>query len=77
MRIRFNHAIDPAFADLVACALARWLRADAHLDLEELRVDGALDAVAGAGNSGGFRSKNPTTYLHGRVGDKKTTWWGK
>lgn len=28
------------------------------------------------GNTG-FRSKNPTNYLYGRVGDKKTTWWGK
>merc|ERR1711985_69147 len=25
----------------------------------------------------GFRSKNPTNYLYGKVGKKDTTWWGK
>jgi len=25
----------------------------------------------------GFRSKNPTNYLYGKVGNKNTTWWGK
>ena len=25
----------------------------------------------------GFRSKNPTNYLYGKVGQKSTTWWGK
>ena len=25
----------------------------------------------------GFRSKNPTNYLYGKVGEKSTSWWGK